>query len=742
MINELKSGTDESNGEVEVVRYLDILVESRWLIAGVCAFALLMGVVFAFLVHPTYESDILIQVEEDNPTSASSLLAGVSSLFDVKTQAEDEVQILQSRMVVEHAVDDLHLYIKAKPRYFPIFGWRIAENAKSLSRPGLLGFGGYCWGDEKIEVATFDVPKELEEERFRLTVLGGNRYRLEHSSLDKPIDGHVGQLTTVNQGVGQMRILVTSIDGNPGAVFNLSRESELKTITDLQQKLVIAQRSKQSNVLSATLRGNDANQIANILNAIGHAYVDQNVQRKNAEAEKSSKFLESLLPGLKNSLDTVEKRYNELRSKKGTFNLGLEAQAYLQESVTTQSGLADLQQKRAEMATRFADGHPALQALDQQISTIKLKLADVSGRIKLLPSIEQDTVSLLRDVQVDTDIYVGTLNNIQQLKLVAAGKVGSVRQVDYARVSEEPVMPKKTIVIGSAVVIGLLIGAMAAFIRESLYGGITEAHDIERFVGLNIYGTIPLSTAQKLLNDSAQFNEKVLLANRYPDEPAIEGLRSVRTALAFAMLEAQNNRLMLTGPSPGIGKSFLAANLAAVACGGGKRVVLVDADMRRGHINAQFGKPRGLGLSNVLANQSALDDVILRDVSPGLDLITTGSIPPNPSDLLLSENMTRLLETLSSRYDMVLIDTPPVLAAPDASILASNTGTVFLVAYSKKTTIGELVESTHQLRRANSIPKGVIFNGIEPRAFGYRSKYGSYRYVAYKYGNDRGAILK
>ncbi|MCO4880895.1 polysaccharide biosynthesis tyrosine autokinase [Paraburkholderia caribensis] len=745
MINEVNGGMGEIKEEdVDLVRYIDILLESKWLISGVCFVVLIVGIAFAFLTRPTYKSDILIQVEEDSPTSASSVLAGVSSLFDVKTQAEDEVQILQSRMVVEHAVEDLHLYITATPRYFPIFGWRIAENAKGLSHPGFLGLGGYCWGNEKIEVKYFDVPKELEETRFRLTVIDSNRYRLDNPELDQPIEGKIGKLNIVNQSVGQLRILVSSIYGNPGAVFNLSRQSELKTIADLQDKLVIGQVTKQSNVMSAVLRGHDADKIAKILNAIGRAYVDQNIKRKTAEAEKSSKFLENLLPGLKSNLDRAEKRYNDLRSQRGTFNLGLEAQAYLQESVAAQNNLGDLQQKRAEVATRFANDHPALQALDQQIATIKSKLIDVSDRLKMLPTLEQDTVSLLRDVQVDTDIYVGTLNNIQQLKLVAAGKVGSVREVDYARVSEEPVTPKRPLVIAIAAVIGLLIGVIAAFIRESLYGGITDANEIERFAGLNVYGTIPLSNMQKLLNGSVQSNVDgtFLLADRYPDDPTVESLRSLRTALAFAMLDAKNNLLMLTGPSPGIGKSFLAANLAAVVCGAGKRVVLVDADMRRGYLNALFGKPRGTGLSNVLANQSALSDAILRDVSPGLDLITTGSIPPNPSDLLLVDNMRRTLETLSGLYDIVIIDAPPVLAAPDASILAVTAGTVFLVAHAKKTTIGELVESTRQLQRAQSIPKGVIFNGIEPRALGYRSKYGSYRYVAYKYGSDKSRYSK
>jgi tyrosine-protein kinase Etk/Wzc len=162
-------------------------------------------------------------------------------------------------------------------------------------------------------------------------------------------------------------------------------------------------------------------------------------------------------------------------------------------------------------------------------------------------------------------------------------------------------------------------------------------------------------------------------------------------------------------------------------------VLLVDADMRRGHLHKYFGIARGRGLSNVLSGQASLDEVINRDVSTGLDLVTTGSIPPNPSELLMSKGMVRLLDRIGDMYDLVVIDAPPVLAVADASILAGNMGTTFLVARFQKTVIGELTESAKQLERANALLKGVIFNAVDARAFGYRSKYGSYRYIAYRY---------
>lgn len=724
--------------DASLIQYIDVIVTNRWLIASICAFVVLMGTAYAFLARPSYEANVMIQVEEDNPTNATSLLGSVSSLFDVKTQAEGELQILQSRYVVDQAVESLRLYIDAAPRYFPLFGWLLAHHSKSLSNPGILGFGGFCWGTESIDVAEFDVPPDLQDETFKLTLLGNNRFRLQEGDMDEPVEGTVGKLVNVRQSVGAIRLMVTHVDGKPGATYVLKRKSKLKTLNDLQTALKIEQKGKQSDIITATLRGRNPKTTADILNTIGHAYVVQNIKRKASEAEKSAAFLQNALPGLKHNVDEAERRYTAFRNKSGSYDLDLEAQTLLQESVASQSSLLDLQQKRAELATRFTATQPSIVSIDQQITTTQGRLSEIGQRMKRLPDMAQTAVGLMRDIQVATDVYVGALSNLQQLQLVAAGKVGNVRQVDDARVAEEPVSPKKPLVIGLAIIGGLMAGIAVAFARDRLYSGVTDAQDIERYADLSVYGAVPFSVEQKALATSRiARGETHLLAARLPNDPSIESLRSLRTALRFAMLDAPNNRLMLTGPGPGVGKSFVAANLSAVLAGRDRRIVLVDADMRRGMLHQAFGLSRGAGLSNVLAGQAALDDVIHRDVSEGLDFISTGSIPPNASDLLQNESMSRLLEQLSGRYDLVVIDTPPVLAVADAAILAANVAMVFLIARFGKTVIGELKESARQLQRANGTVKGVVFNAVDSRGFGYRSKYGSYRYTAYRYQSEK-----
>ncbi|KDP84463.1 tyrosine protein kinase [Cupriavidus sp. SK-3] len=729
--------------EFDLIRYLDVLIANRWLIATIAAVALALGVAYAFLARPVYQADILVQVE-DSPNSAKSLLGDVSSLFEVKAEATAEIEILRSRMVVGKAVDNLQLYIYAKPKYVPFVGAWIASRAKGLSDPGLLGIGGYAWAKESIKVDQFDVPESLEGEKFSLKALGDGRYRLEQDSLDRPLEGRVGELLQVNQNAGSFSLLVTDLKAKPGIVFNLVRASRLRTLERLQSQLKIAEKGKQSGIIGASLEGTDPKLTARILNDIGEEYVAQNIKRKAAEAEKSLVFLGDLLPQLKAELERAEVKYNEMRNKRNTFNLSEEGKAFLQESVTAETSLLELKQKRTELLTRFTVTHPGVQALDQQIATLNAKVGSMAARMKTFPNVEQDTLRLMRDVQVNNDLYVGLLNNMQQLKLVKAGKVGTVRLLDNAPVPEEPIKPKKGIAIILAVVFGLFVGVVAAFVRASLYGGITDSQDIEQHTGLNVYATVPLSAEQAALTETMRQRKRgnFVLADLFPNEPSIESLRSLRTALQFAMLDADNNRVLLTGPTPGVGKSFISANLSVVMASGGKRVLLLDADMRKGHLNQYFGKDRAHGLSDVLVGKTTFDQAVHRNVVENLDFLSTGGLPPNPAELLLNERMVKLLQDVGEQYDLVLIDTPPVLAVSDTAILAARCGTVFLVTRFEKTTIGEVEESAKQLRQANADVNGVVFNGLDPNAYryGYGSKYGRYRYAYYGYSNESSQV--
>lgn len=721
---------DAEEPSVDLTSYVDVLIRYRWTFLVVAATVMAAGLLYAVFSKPVFRADILVQIEEQNSNSGPNSKQGgsVSPVYDVKPAASAEIELLRSRMVVGKAVDTLGLDVSASPHYFPVIGAAIASFNRELSQPGLFGKGGYAWGSESITVSRLDVPPAMERRQINITALGNRKYRMTFASDDAVVEGTVGMPLTVATTGGTVTIQVDQLNARPGALFNVSRAPRAVAIADLQGQLIITERGKQSGVIGVSLEGTSPDTTAAVLNEIGNAYVEQNQRRKAAEAEKSLAFLEAQLPQLKQQVETAETRYNAMRNQRGTIDLTEESKLILSQSVTLQAKLQELRQRRQELSARFTGNHPALELMDSQIASLNSQLGGITGKIQKLPDVEQNVLRLMRDVKVSTELYQALLNDVQQLKLVRASKMGTARLVDPAEVPIRPIKPNRKLIAAASVALGLLVGLAVVVVRRVLDGGVADPDEIERQTGMTVYATIPFSPHQERLQAGGSADK--LLARRMPDDPAVESLRSFRTAMQFALLNSDSNVVLITGPAPEIGKSFICANFATVLATAGRRVVLVDADLRRGGLNHHFGKQRVPGLTELLTG-TPLDQVLQREVVPGLDFIATGSEPPLASDLLQHRTMDTLLETLKQRYDVVLIDTPPVLATSDAGILATKVGAVFLVARADTSTAAELNATKRAILQAGGEIKGVIFNGLKVEGRWYRAHYqfGKYRYM-------------
>lgn len=725
--------------EIDLLGLLDVLLEAKWLVASVTAAALVLGGSYAFLSRPVYQANTLLQVE-DSEVGAAGALGAASSLFEIKSPASAEIELLRSRLVVGKAVDDLQLYITAEPKRFPFFGNWLASQATEWASPGFMGMAGYVHGTETIRMGLLEVPLELEGEPLTLIATVGG-YVLQGPAGETLAEGKVGDTLAWGAGASVGRVAVHALEAQPGAHFKVVRQSRQEVVELLQAELNISEKGKQSGVIAITLQGNDAEEITQVLQSVGNNYVRQNVERKAAEADKSLGFLNEFLPTLKKQLEGSETAFNQFRNQKGTFDLSTEGQLALKSSVELQTQLLALQQKRRELSSQFTASHPTVQVIDSQIATLNKEIAGISNRVKVLPNVEQELLRLTRDVKVNSELYLNLLNSAQQLRLVREGKVGNVRVVDQAVTQYKPVAPKRPLIVALSTLLGLLGGVALAFARNAMNSGIKDSAEIEAHTGLNVFATVPHSAVQAKLYESitGKAPGQHLLALTNAEDPGIESLRSLRTALQFALLDARNNVVLFTGPTPSIGKSFVSTNFAAVLGAGGKRVLLMDADLRKGYINQYFGLNRGPGLSELIAGSKTFDEVVQRNVAPGVDLIPTGALPPNPGELLLSPATVHLIQTLSTQYDLVIIDTPPVLAVSDTQVLAPVAGTVFLIAKANVTAIGEIHESVKRLQQSGVNVKGVVFNDfkVDKRRYGgYGYRYSRYRYTNYKYGQS------
>jgi tyrosine-protein kinase Etk/Wzc len=737
------SSKSKAVDELDLSSIIDTLISHRWMIAVTTVVILIIGTSYAFLSTPVYRAGILFKVDDttNSPLSDNKdLLGNVSSMLDEKTSTEGEMQVVASRTIAARTVDALKLCINATPHYFPLIGaWR-ARHSDDVATPGLFGMGGYAWGAESIEVTDFTVPDRMQGSGYRLTAESDGNYELTGPGLAAPVHGRVGKAEQFPVARGIIALRVERITGEPGVAFDLTRQPREYAIDALQKRLVIAEQGNKSNVFKVTLEGSDPVQLSATLNAVGNEYIALSSARKSAIADASLQFLEARLPEALTQMQAAENAYNDYRNTHAMLDLNEQGRLLLEQSVTANNQLHDLERKRQELSSIYSPGHPSVAALDRQIESTKMFISSLTERTKSMPAEEQGALSLTRDVRVNTDLYSAMRKNIDELRLIKAGKVRSVQWIDKADVSGRPVKPVKALVLLVSAVLGLLAGVGLAFARDLLFKGVTDPQELEAQTGLSVFATIPLSTRQRELDAriDARAPGQWVLAAHYPKDPAVESLRMLRSALQFAMIGAGNNVVLLGGPLPGIGKSFVSANLATLLASGGKRVLLIDGDLRRGRLNQYFAIARGPGLADVLDGSRTLNTALHEEVLPNLDFIATGAYPANPAELLLRSSFRELMQEASRRYDIVLLDAPAVLAVSDAGIMAPVAGSVFLIARYGHTRAGEITESVKRFLQTGSRVTGVLLNGfrVHGGVYGDARRYGNYAYVAHHYESN------
>jgi tyrosine-protein kinase Etk/Wzc len=735
-VNDLSSQEDD---EIDLADLLGTLLDNKWLIIAVTAMVLFIGVAKAFLDTPIYKTDAMLQVQEQSKSSLLEGLGEMSDLMESKKPILAEIELLKSRLILGETVRNLKLNITARPKYFPLIGAAVARRFKSTNEEEfaapLFGQAQYAWGGEEIHVDNFTVPPSWQGKV--LTVIAdkhGYFQLLKGDSL--VLEGQVNKAVkkAVPDESEPVTLFISLLKARPNTQFELIHQSETSAINALKNVITVAEKGKASGILELTTEASSPELAVRTLNEIANIYVKQNVEDKSAEAQKTLEFLEQQLPKLKEQLEISTAALNDFRTSKGSLDLEQETQGVLQGVVELQTQTTLLQQKRDELRQRFTITHPSVIALDKQIARLQEQMAGHEKKIETLPETQKVILRLSRDVQVNTELYTALLNNAQTIRVAKAGTVGDVRIIDYAVLPTTPIKPKKALIVAIAFILGLVLGIAIALIRKAMQRGIEDPDIIEKQLHIPVYATVPFSEAQKNLRkryrtkDPSQSYGSILLAVENPEDLAIESLRSLRTSLHFAFLEAQNNIIALTGPSPGCGKSFISLNLAIVLANTGKKILLIDGDLRRGHLNKELAVRRENGLSELVSQSILLPEALQKIPQANIDFISTGAIPPNPSEILLHNRFSSLLETIRKQYDYVIVDAPPILAVTDAAIIGRLAGATLMVVKAGAHPMRELEQAAKRLGQAGVRVKGIVFNGIVKSA----SSYGAYRYV-YQY---------
>jgi tyrosine-protein kinase Etk/Wzc len=749
--------SNENDNKIDLGEIISILLDNKWLIALIAGVVLAIGTAKAFIDRPVYKTDAMLQVEAQSQ-ALRTLEPGVS-IQKTEIPVMAEVELINSRMVLGEAIRNLGLGVVAKPKYFPIIGEAIARHFEELNKGNkvsnaLFGKTQYAWGGESIRVDAFMVPSNWLNKKFILIAgkQGHFRLMLEGALI---LEGEVGKLASKQQKDEQQKdeqqkdeqqsvmLFVPLLKSRPDTQFTVMQLSEDNAINQLKKNLIVAEKGKLTRILELTLEADKPQSAVQILNQIVNIYIRQNVEKKSAEAQKTLEFLDEQMPLLKERLAEATTALNDYRTRQGSIDLDLETQGILEGVVKLKTEITKLQQQRDELRQKFTESHPSIVSVDKQIARLQGQMNTHDQKIEALPETQQVILKLARDVQVNTELYTTLLNNSQTLRVAKAGAVPDVRIIDYAVLPTLPIKPKKALIIAFSLILGLILGIALTFIRKALRRGVEDPDLIEKELHIPVYASIPHSIDQEKLNKKLKRNytrkikEPLILAVQNKDDLAIESLRSLRTTLHFAFLEAQNNIIMITGPSPGVGKTFVSINLAVVLAEAGKKILLIDGDMRKGCINKVLEVGRENGLSELISNTISgrtplLDETIHKTPIVNLDFIPTGSIPPNPSELLLHERFGDLLASISKNYDHVIIDSPPILAVTDAAIIGRMASATLMVVRAGQHPMRELEQSVKRLTQAGVHLKGVVFNDLPKSSSRYGYGYGQYKYV-YQY---------
>jgi tyrosine-protein kinase Etk/Wzc len=723
-----------ADDEIDLRDLIAAISGGRWILLAVTFAFLVLGAFYSWVAVRVFDADAMVQVEKQQ-SGFSAALGEMAELMGTPSAVSAEVELLKSRMIVGSVVDSLQLTIVARPNYFPVIGRAVARGHRVGSdeerlASAFLGLRGYAWGGEFIRVSAFDVPSALVGSVFELEATASG-FKLRHGGKPVLAGGFGQRLEGFVDGGHPVAIFVQDLVAAPGTRFTVLREDRTDAIGRIQANLRVSERGKDSGILQVSYSSADPNLAREIVNRLMIAYQRQNIERKSAEAAQTLAFLEAQLPEIREKLEGAESSFNSYRLREGSADLTKETELILQQSVQLESARMQLDQRRQEALQRFTPNHPTIVAIDSQLQSVREEQQAVTNRVKGLPETQQELLRLARDVEVNTALYTNLLNNYQELQVVKAGTIGNVRIVDYAVNPREPSKPKVPLILALSVVLGAFAGAAAIFVRRALRPAVNDPTEVERVVGLSTYATVPFTPVQRRLLRQSNKGEGQLLAFVDPQNIAIEALRSLRTSLHFAMMDSANNVLMLTGPGPGLGKSFISINLGAVLAASGKRVVVVDGDMRRGHLNEYVNCQRAPGLSDYCAGHADIKEVLRRTVMDGLWVVPTGAIPPNPAELLLTGKFTELVKSLSENFDYVVIDTPPILAVTDAAIVGKLVGSTFVVLKAGEHPMPIIQDTVSRLRTAGVNVSGTIFNQVGRPGTGYAGDRYGYEYKGY-----------
>lgn len=705
----------------ELSHLLGVLSEARWLIAGIAGTVLVLGVLYSFLKPPVYQSDTVLRVLKQKAGGLSGLEALSSVLQGSSLPTHTEIELLQTRAVLVPVVHELHLNIRVGSRSFPILG--------------------ALWGVKKkqaVQVSLFRVPRPLQRHRFRIIALQSGAYRLLSPGGRLVLQGKTGlrekaMITRKGKRVGLVRVKIDKLSLGVGQGTAITQIPMQKVLSDLHQELHVSEEGKETGIIKVAMQGGSPTEIARILNAVAAANVRANGLQSATQAADQLHFLTREMPRLKFRLLSAQKKLAAFLQTHATLAVSYKTRYLENRASKLQNEIALLHGQLAETSTVLGPENPERSALEEQLKSLKELRSSLIGDIAGLPQSTERLVRLEQKVRIRKDLYEGLVKEKQKLKLTEAGSVGGVVIVDRATVPSVPVGLRKGADAALSLLLGLVLGVLAAFTRRALRLGVESPELIER-LGLPILTVIPHSTDQRRLmaerGRQGPSAHPKLLTSMHPEDLATEAFRSLRTSIQTLFLGSLPPIIGVTSLAPAEGKTFVTGNLGYILSKFADQlpVLVMDADLRRGSLHASFGVNRTPGLSDVLAGRTSFEKAVHTFDEGRLQVLTTGTIPEDPLVLFAKTDLEALMAKLKNSFSFIIVELPPILAVSDTFLLGPHMSHVLLVVRHGRHSLAQLRHGLSSAKR-----HGIRFEGCVLNDLGLASKRYAYREFGYQY---------
>lgn len=753
--------------EVHLSDYITVLLRRRrtFLVAFLAVF---IGVtLYTLLIKPVYEATATLYVKEESNRSGK---LGELALLPSSNPIDAEIEIVKSRTIAEQVVRRLHL------------DWSVTSKSNATVCK-LLEFN----------------PADAKNS-YQLHLGDNANYTLtdeDGGQLAKGVVGQLLQTSSVSMLVGEFR-------GKPGDVCTIAVRPFNGAVSALRGATKVSQLGSTTNIIRIAHYDTNPLRAREVVNALVQAYLDQTVAFKSEEASRTVGFVEEQLKNVRSELDSSESDLQGYKSSSGVVKLDSEAEELIKKvsEVEKERAAVSLQKRQVEFAlaalkeaarrkaiyspasmmdpmvssmaakltelemqkrsllAENTEQHPQVKALQGQIdelqnkiratfettlrnlskqeSDISKRLADYEASLRKLPAAERELARFTRVTKVNANIFTFLLQKQEEARIAQAATISNIKIVDPAITPENPVKPQKRKNILLGLLVGLMLGVGLAFFHDYMDDTIKDDEDARKILRWPLLAIIPhIQTAET----DGSHTDANLVSYQKPKSVAAEAFRALRTGLHFAAVRKEQKVIMVTSTFPGEGKTTISANFAETLAQNGSKVLLIGGDLRRPTLHKIFDFPNVPGLTELIAGDCELSKIVHHTTMNKLDVISAGTNPPNPSELLGSERMAKLLLFLKGNYDYIIIDAPPVLAVSDTSIMVSLCDAMVVVIETGRVPQKAIRRVQEILAGVDAPIVGMVMNDKTGEAERYGS-YGSYYGYGSAYGEEESASAK